>query len=154
MPVPTSIYLSIGSNVEPGKNIPQCLALLKKKFPGICFSSVYETAPVAPSGNRLFWNLAASISYSGHLDVLRKKLRVIENDLGRTRDPGNKFAPRSIDIDILPQDGYTKQPFIMIPLAEIAPDERAEPGQKTFRELAESFEEEIRSYRIVIPRSK
>lgn len=136
---PIKYYLSIGSNISPEKNIPLCLTLLKTRYPSICFSQVYETDPVGPAGSDKFWNLAASVVTSETQNALRENLRGIESQLGRVRSANNRFLPRVIDIDILPQPDYTAQAFIMIPLAEIDPLQREESTGKTFGELAESL---------------
>ena len=131
-------FLSIGSNVEPAKNIPACLKLLKETFPSAKFSSVYETDPVGPAGKEKFWNLAASLEIDLAKPALLEKLRALEEKLGRRRDPQNKFAARSIDLDILPQPGWQDFGFIVVPLSEIANEKDTETG-KTFGELAQKF---------------
>ena len=136
------VFLSIGSNIEPEKNIPACLQLLKKKFPSVKTSPVYETDPVGPAGRHKFWNLAAQIETSLDRKTLVEELRKVENELGRRRDPDNKFLPRSIDIDILPQTDYQQHAFIMIPLADIAPETEDPETGKTFKGLAEKLEKE------------
>jgi len=134
-------YLSLGSNINPAQNIPACLSLLKKKYPSIRFSAVYETDPVGPAGSEKFWNLAAEISVSENLseDDLRKDLRKVESQLGRVRSETNRFIPRVIDIDILPQPGYENQAFIIIPLAELAGNTLDPVTGKTFSALAEEL---------------
>ncbi len=141
-------FISIGSNIDPQNNVPRCIELLKLVFPGTRFSTVYETEPVGPSGKNKFWNLCAAIPASLPAADLQKKLRDIEEKLGRIRDPKNKFAARVIDADILPQPGYTEQAFIMIPLAEIAPGEKDPASGKTFRELAEKLRGQAASFKI------
>lgn len=140
-------FLSAGSNIEPKKYIPLSIKTLKEKFSVIKVSSVYETDPVGAAGDRKFWNYAAEIEFAGNRSCLTAEIREIEESLGRRRDPQNKFAPRCIDIDILPQSDYQKQAFIMVPLAEIAPKEKDPETEKTFEELAENFKEEKKSYK-------
>ena len=143
-------FLSIGSNIEPEKNIPACLDILKRKFLVIKISSVYETDPVGAAGNQKFWNLAVEIETGLGRKGLAFELRRIEETLGRERDPSNQCAPRPIDLDILPALGFNKQPFVTIPLAEIAPHEQDPASQKTFEEIAKALEPSARSYRKVI----
>ncbi len=146
-------FLSLGSNLSPEKFIPACIETLKQKFRVLKVSSVYETDPVGPTGKEKFWNLAVEIEPAADPAVLLKELRAVEESLGRKRDPFNKFAPRTIDIDILPQQDYQNQALIMIPLAEIAPEEKDRETGKSFRELAEKFREEKKSYRKVLLKS-
>lgn len=132
-------FLSIGSNIEPEKNIPAALKLLRRKFPSIRFSSIYETDPVGPAGSFQFWNLAAVIDANLDPKHLAEALRSIEEALGRRRDAKHKYAPRTLDIDILPQADYEKQAFIMIPLAEIARQNRDTKTGRTYGEIAEDL---------------
>ena len=153
-----TIFLSLGSNIEPQKNIPACLEILKKEFRVKKISSIYETDPVGPRGDlrqksrripacppagrgpkfqwrKKFWNAAAAIETDLDAKRLTEKLRRIEERLGRRRDPADKFAPRTIDIDILlydqrqmstpkltiPHPRMLERDFVMMPLKEIAP---------------------------------
>jgi 2-amino-4-hydroxy-6-hydroxymethyldihydropteridine diphosphokinase len=145
------VFLSIGSNINPAVNIPRCLRLLREKFHLVKTSSIYETAPVGPAGTNKFWNLAIEIATDLDSDELKHELRHIESELDRVRDPADKFAPRTIDLDLLPQPEDEKQPFIIIPLAEIAPEDKAPETGKSYRLLAEDFLREgfeIRKIRI------
>ena len=141
-----TFYLSIGSNLDPQKNIPAALDLLRKKFPKITFSAIYETDPVGPAGDQKFWNLAAKIETKLIRQRLFVELRRLEEKLGRRRT-SNKFAPRPIDLDILPQPEYQKQAFIVIPLAEIAPDEKDPATGKTFGELGREIKKWAKDFK-------
>lgn len=99
------------------------------------------------AGSQKFWNYAAQIEFTGNRQDLTLRIREIEKLLGRQRDPRNKFAPRCIDIDILPQPDYQRQAFIVLPLAEIAPGEKDPETGKTFEELAGNFTAEKKSYK-------
>lgn len=140
-------FLSAGSNIDPELHIPSSIEALKKNFDIISISSVYETDPVGPAGGRKFWNYAAAIGFTANREELSVKIRKLESLLGRKRDPQNKFAPRCIDIDILPQPDYQQQAFIMIPLEEIAPEENDFETGKTFAELAKDFKTEKKNYK-------
>lgn len=132
-------YLSIGSNINPNLYVPACVKLLKEKFYLDRVSSVYETDPVGPARGGKFWNLAAVMETELSREALMQKLHDIEHQLGRERIGSDKYAPRTIDIDLLPQKDYQKFAFIMIPLAEIDPDKIDEETGQTFRSLAESL---------------
>ena len=145
-----SLYLlSLGSNIRPEKHIPQCIQALKKALNVERVSSIYETDPVGPTGPHVFWNMGIGIQSDLSRENLTKVLRKIEDALGRTRDAQNKFAPRTIDIDILPQQDYQRQAFIMIPIAEIYPEEKDPETNKTFRELAKELETQVQACRKV-----
>lgn len=146
-------FLSLGSNIEPEKNISAAIKLLKKDFNLQKISSVYETDPVGPCREdkqmaeaQKFWNAAAEIEVPWTRTELIERLRILETSLGRKRE-ANKFAARPIDIDVLPQNDYTTQAFIMIPLAEIAPDEK--DSEKSFAAFAEDLKQEAKNFKKV-----
>jgi 2-amino-4-hydroxy-6-hydroxymethyldihydropteridine diphosphokinase len=143
------VYLSIGSNVDPARNVPAVIEILKQTFPGIRLSPVYETEPVGPAGREKFWNLAAALPTLEEKPALTARLRTIEEKLGRVRS-ADKYAPRPMDIDILPQPEYQSQAFIMIPLAEIAPEGKDAESGKTFLELAKTLQGEAKKFRKVV----
>ena len=142
-------YLSLGSNIAPEKNIPACLKKLSAYWPQIRFSTIYETDPVGPAGTQKFWNLAAELQTQKTESELRADLREIEAALGRVRIPGARFAPRTIDIDILPQADYQHQAFIMIPLAEIAPHHVDKETGLSFAALANRVREDSGGFRAI-----
>jgi len=143
------VFLSIGSNVHPEIYIPQCIEKLKKQFKVLHISSVYETNPVGPAGTINFWNFAAEVETVLNEKDFSSQLRALEESLGRRRDPANRFAPRTIDIDVLPQSDYQNLAFIMIPLAEIAPSEMDSVTGKSFQDLADRLRSETRLFRKV-----
>lgn len=131
------VYLLIlGSNIEPKKNMPLARARLKAAFRDMLFSDFYETDPVGSAGTAKFWNAAGIIKTALSRDEVSVLLKKIESDLGRVRDPHNKFIPRTMDIDILPTEHWQEQAFIMVPLAEIAAEITDPETGKTFGELA------------------
>lgn len=97
-------------------------------------SSLYETAPVGIIDQPNFLNLVAalrtSLSPRGLLDLLLH----IENQMGRERTL--RWGPRVIDLDLLlygnqrialpgltvPHPRLRERAFVLVPLAEIAPD--------------------------------
>lgn len=119
-------YLSLGSNIEPGVNLPRAVELLSKHGEIMRISSVWESEPVGGSGGNY---LNACLAYKTTLPQEILKTNVIypiEKQLGRQRGE-DKFAPRTIDIDIIIFDGepvgshWLAQAFVMVPLAEIFP---------------------------------
>ena len=128
--------LILGSNIEPEKNMPLARAKLKAAFPDMLFSDFYETDPVGSVGPEKFWNAAGIIKTEISRDEVSLLVKKIESDLGRMRDPNNKFIPRTMDIDILPCSNWQNQAFIMVPLAEIAAEIIDPETGKTFGDLA------------------
>lgn len=120
------VYLNLGSNIEPEKNIPQAVKLLKEVGDVQAVSSVWETKSVGYNGAN-FLNVCVLLFTHFQPDELKEKiLRPIESQLGRVRDR-NKNAPRVIDIDIVlfnltPYHLETWQyAFVLVPLAELIP---------------------------------
>ena len=128
--------LILGSNIEPEKNMPLARAKLKATFPDMLFSDFYETDPVGSVGPEKFWNAAGIIKTEVSRDAVSLLVKKIESDLGRIRNPNNKFIPRTMDIDILPCSNWQNQAFIMVPLAEIAAEIIDPETGKTFGALA------------------
>lgn len=149
-----SVYLSIGSNINPAEYIPLCIEELKNNFKVKHISSTYETPPVGPAGDDNFWNFAAEIVTDLETAQLQDKLRSIEKKLGRKRSSNNKFLARTMDIDILPQPGFQEMSFIMIPLAEIAPHNLDPETNSTYLELAEKLKTEAKAFvKVRLPES-
>jgi len=146
-----SYFISIGSNFRPEIHIRQCLERLRKEFGMMAVSSIYETPPFGPSGPDRFWNLAAKIESSQPSGEIKSTLRKIENAVGGKRNPGNKYAPRAIDLDLLPTNDYLERPYVMIPLAEIAPNERDPLSQISFSAAADACRENAQGFRKIAP---
>ncbi|MGL4722204.1 MAG: 2-amino-4-hydroxy-6-hydroxymethyldihydropteridine diphosphokinase [Desulfovibrionaceae bacterium] len=129
-------YLSLGSNMG------DSLLFLKKAKDSLSligtissFSSIYKTEPQGDKAQNWFLNqvLCLHTVFTPH-ELLQHCLG-IEALLGRKRDPNNQFCERVIDIDLLLVEGYSvsdvdlilphprmkERAFVLIPLAEIAP---------------------------------
>ena len=128
-------YLCLGSNLgEREENLCQALTLLSAKANLEKVSSVYETEPVGYKEQPLFLNLVCRITTDLSPDELLHLAKDVETGMGRV--PSFTNAPRIIDIDILfyedrvmntqnltiPHPRLQDRAFVLIPLAEIAPD--------------------------------
>ena len=125
-----------------GANLGDALAAVGAAFDAIADlpetevskrSALYRTAPVESSGPD-YVNAVAEVRTSlAALDLLRR-LQAIEAHAGRTRPWPN--APRTLDLDLLlygdahialpelqvPHPRMADRAFVLVPLAEIAPD--------------------------------
>ena len=128
-------YLGLGSNLgEREKNLRQALTLLSLKVNLDEVSSLYETEPVGYKEQPLFLNLVCRITTNSSPEELFRLAKNIETRMGRV--PSFPNAPRIIDIDILfydnkimetqhltiPHPRLKDRAFVLIPLAEIAPN--------------------------------
>lgn len=148
----TTVYLSIGSNIEREKHLRAGIAALKKQFGTLTLSSVYESDAVGFDGQP-FLNLVAAFETEYPPEQVDALLDVIEKNNGRTREQ-KKFNPRTLDLDLIlygdyisqdptleiPRDEITQYAFVLEPLAEIA-GELLHPVLKTsYEQLWQDFD--------------
>ena len=120
-------FLSIGSNIEPEKNIDFALEQLDLILDSLKFSSTHRTASEGFDGDD-FFNLAVSGYSDKSFNELNSLLKDIEDMAGRDRNVP-KFSSRSLDIDIVVQlnddeiifesEEVQKYSFVSEPLKEI-----------------------------------
>lgn len=150
-------YLSLGSNIDPETNLPRAVAMLSRAGEVRAVSPAYATEPVGAPGSAEFLNAAVLLLTELTADELKSgPIADIEETLGRVRVPGDRNAPRTIDIDIAlwnpltPGDGPPPDPEILVrahvavPLAAIAPalahPETGEPLSRIARRLTDGCE--------------
>lgn len=130
------VYLALGSNLGNRlENLIVAVGRIKKlSLSPPVLSSVYETEPVEVEGGP-FYNLTVGLKTALEPEELLEKLLEIEKSLGRVRKPG-KVLPRTLDADILlygnqrikrstleiPHPRLAEREFVLVPLAEIAPN--------------------------------
>lgn len=132
----TTVYLSLGSNLgDREKNLRTAIgALPDAKVRLACVSSVYETEPVDLREQPWFLNCTVrATTEAPPLDLLHA-LRGIESGMGSKKLVPK--GPRLIDLDILlygnetidtpelqvPHPRMLLRKFVLVPLAEIAPN--------------------------------
>jgi 2-amino-4-hydroxy-6-hydroxymethyldihydropteridine diphosphokinase len=140
---------NIGDRLENLRAGRKAIVDLAGASPPILASSIYETEPVdCEPGAQEFFNAVIEFDYASDAAGLLKKLKQIENELGRPADHPRNVS-RKIDIDLLyfgaarintdrlqvPHPRMHLRRFVLQPLADICPD-LILPGQsKTVREL-------------------
>jgi len=132
---------------ERQENLNKALDYISQRMPIKKKSSVYDTAPEGNVSQARFLNMVCLVTSGIPAPTLLFLLKGIENKMGRMPGPPN--SPRLIDIDILlygdeiidtpelkvPHPRMVERAFVLVPLAEIAPDV-IHPVQKlTIREL-------------------
>ncbi|NLF51352.1 MAG: 2-amino-4-hydroxy-6-hydroxymethyldihydropteridine diphosphokinase [Leptolinea sp.] len=139
------VVVLLGSNIDPAINIRQGARLLSEKVNIIHSSSVWITPAEGTSGPD-FYNAAVLCETPMTEETLKLNiLRPLEELLGRVRTH-DKFAPRTIDMDVIIKDGKIldarlwNTAFILLPIAEIASDLRDPSTGKSIRELAKAME--------------
>ena len=114
---PKGVYIGIGSNIEPFSSIRESLFLLQEKCQIKKLSSFYQTPPIGKKEQPDYVNGCVYIDTSLGAKDLKKFLLSIEEKLGRKREE-DKYAPRTIDLDILVYKQETI-PSLKIPSPEI-----------------------------------
>ena len=152
------IGLSLGSNL--GDRLQNLIEAKKRvaAVPGVALaaiSPVYETEPVdvaAEFSHLAFLNAILIVESAVALRTLARRLRAIEDEMGRVRGP-DRNSPRPIDIDVIFADGirlsaggltiphprWAQRRFVAQPLADVRPDLKLPGESRTVREVAESL---------------
>lgn len=141
-------YLSLGSNLgDRLANLRSAISHLPPKVNHIIQSPVYETQPWGYSDQPDFLNQCIKANTSLEPFDLLAYLKGIEVALGRKET--FRFGPRLIDLDILiyddlvmdtptltiPHPRIAERAFILIPLADIAPELYHPVLRKTIQQL-------------------
>jgi 2-amino-4-hydroxy-6-hydroxymethyldihydropteridine diphosphokinase len=152
-----TVYLSLGSNM--GNRERNLRAALERfaaaELEVLRVSPIYETEPVDLAEQGWFLNLVVE----GRTDLFPRQLLArtqrIERALGRVRTVPK--GPRTIDIDILlygnavvrgatleiPHPRMGVRRFVLVPLADLAPDLRHPVTHRTVREMLDAAPAEI-----------
>ncbi len=135
MSQPETVFLSLGTNLgDRQANLEAALAALPPQVRLLERSSVYETAPWGVTDQPDFLNMVVCGKTTLPPVRLLAYLKRLEQDLGRV--PSIRYGPRLIDIDILfygsqmldtpeliiPHPRLPERAFVLVPLAEIAPE--------------------------------
>jgi 2-amino-4-hydroxy-6-hydroxymethyldihydropteridine diphosphokinase len=151
-------YLALGTNIgDRDGHLRQAVARLRAA-PGVnflCASRVYETEPMGVTDQPRFLNMVVEIEVGSSVSArdLLRLAKQIEGEVGRTKP--ERWGPREIDIDVLlvgdeqikeedfelPHPRMWERAFVMVPLAELAPELKA-PSGETAAELAERLRKE------------
>ncbi|MGU5806628.1 2-amino-4-hydroxy-6-hydroxymethyldihydropteridine diphosphokinase [Aeromonas veronii] len=147
----TTIYISLGSNIERDRHIRAGLDALHAEFGELRVSRVFESEAVGFNG-RPFYNLVAAAETDLPLTTVCQRLRAMEFAHGREPD-AKKFAPRTLDLDlllygdlvcdtplVLPRGEVLTNAFVLWPLAELVPKLRHPVDGRTMGELWQAYD--------------
>lgn len=142
---PTAIYIALGSNLpfkdkSPSKLLDEAINIIGDKYEIKKISSKY-VSPAWPKGSEApdYINMVIAIkSYETAYQILVFLLE-LEGRFARIRDKNNKWAARTLDLDIIdykgeninsienglelqiPHPRIEMRDFVLLPLSEIAP---------------------------------
>jgi 2-amino-4-hydroxy-6-hydroxymethyldihydropteridine diphosphokinase len=156
----TRAFLGLGSNL--GDRVGYLRRAVAAMPDVVAVSSVYETAPLGgPREQGAYLNLVVELDTASSPRELLERCRTLEIEAKRVRT--ERWGPRTLDVDVLWVDGHTvsdddlevphprmwERAFVLVPLADLAPDlateERlaaAEPGEvRRLGELADLTDE-------------
>jgi 2-amino-4-hydroxy-6-hydroxymethyldihydropteridine diphosphokinase len=147
-----TVYLGLGSNLEDRRrHLDMALDFLSERIKIEQLSPIYDTAPIGNINQPRFLNMAIRVSTRLPAATLLFMAKGIEAKLGRVPID----SPRPVDIDILffgdqvintppnlvvPHPRLHERAFVLVPLADIAPDVVHPILKKKVKELKEQVE--------------
>jgi len=132
------VYIGLGSNLAgPSEQLCSALAALQAlpRTHLAAVSSFYDSEPLGPADQPSYVNAVAALDTALEPLELLDALQAIEREQGRVRK-AERWGPRPLDLDILlfgdrqldetrltiPHYHMQARPFVLYPLAEIAPE--------------------------------
>jgi 2-amino-4-hydroxy-6-hydroxymethyldihydropteridine diphosphokinase len=148
-----TIYISIGSNIDPLHYIALAIQDLQAHFTAVRNSRFYESEAVGFEGEN-FINLVSTAQTDLGIPEVVALLHHIEDEHGRSRT-GPRFSSRTIDLDLLlyddqvyeqngiviPRDEILTNAFVLCPLAEIYSQGKHPVVGKTYQQLWDEFDQ-------------
>ena len=147
------VYLGLGSNLgNRERNLWLALRRLEPLVRIEDVSSLYETDPVGIEDQPAFLNAVCRTVTGLQPKALLRHIQDVEHEIGRRG--GERWGPRPIDIDLLlygdtvtngngvvvPHPEMAARAFVLVPLAEIAPDVVHPALGKDARSLAQAVD--------------
>jgi 2-amino-4-hydroxy-6-hydroxymethyldihydropteridine diphosphokinase len=150
--------VSLGSNVEPDRWVPEALDLLRLRFDVRAVSARYAAA--AEGGGALappFVNMALRLATDLPARALAAACRHLEARCGRRRT-ADRFAPRTMDLDVVysvapdgqvrgEHDDLTRAAYVAVPCADAWPEAAVTPPEAAPTTLAALVAERFPDWR-------
>ncbi len=144
------LVIGLGSNLgDRLKWLRFGVAAIHELSPIVAVSSLFETDPQGgPAGQSQYLNAAARVEDGGSLLDWLGRLQRLETLAGR--EPGERWGPRTLDLDLLwssgpslqsrvltvPHPALTQRLFALLPLLDVAPNAREPQSQRAYSELS------------------
>jgi 2-amino-4-hydroxy-6-hydroxymethyldihydropteridine diphosphokinase len=150
-------YVGLGANLgDRESTIRRAIELLAAEpaVEVVAVSSLRETDPVGYAEQPRFLNGVAAVETGLGPRTLLDRLLAVERELGRVRDEGPRFGPRTIDLDLLlygdevldepgltvPHPRLAERLFVLEPLYELDPELTLPDGRAVRDLLAPALE--------------
>ncbi len=144
------ICISLGSNAEREYHIRQAVIELAAVFGDLQLSTVYESESVGFVGDA-FLNMVVGAHTELSIAKCVQVFKAIEDKYGRVRDSA-KYSGRTLDLDLLtydevicqepaqlPRDEILENAYVLLPLAELAPDLIHPVSGLTYKQLWQRY---------------
>ncbi|HEX5267563.1 MAG TPA: 2-amino-4-hydroxy-6-hydroxymethyldihydropteridine diphosphokinase [Acidimicrobiales bacterium] len=131
-------FLGLGSNLgDRWSHLRGALAALREADRVVAVSTVYETGPVGGREDQgPYLNAVVELDTRRSPRELLELARSLEQAAGRVRPPGERWGPRTLDVDVLlvgnlevdepdlvvPHPRMWERRFVLTPLSDLAPD--------------------------------